>query len=308
MKSNRTHRHRLLIGAVIAGGLGMISIAHTLGTAHANGPSLPGASGEDYSCSMSMQPDRVIAEGHVVTYPGAQVTLSAETSGRILALDVEEGQKVRKGDPIAQISCDETQAALAEAVAQKAEAEADIRYFENRTKTINQMARVQAASALELLDCRHGLEDSQAHRQRAVATIERLEAELAKTRILSPIDGTITSRMADPGQVVELETPIVSVADLDRTRIEAEVNEFDVGQVQIGSMASVTAEGYPGRQWRAKVQEIPDQVVSRHLRPQDPGRPTDTGVLLVKLVLLDHAPLKLGQRVEIRIDPPPAAH
>jgi len=307
VKRNNTHRHRLFVGAVIAGGLGMISIAHTLNTVHANGPMSQSPSDEQLSSMTATQPDRVIAEGHVVTYPGAQVTLSAETSGRILKLDVQEGQKVHQGDLIAQISCDDTQAAFEEAVAQKAEAEADIRYFETRTKIVNQMANVQAASALEMLDCRHGLEDSQTHRQRAMATIDRLQAELAKSKIVSPIDGTITARLADPGQVAELETAIVSVADLDRTRIEAEVNEFDVGQVQIGSMATVTAEGYPGRQWRAKVQEIPDQVVSRHLRPQDPGRPTDTGVLLVKLVLLDSAPLKLGQRVEVRIDPPAAA-
>lgn len=286
----------------------MVSIVHTLGTAQANGPLSRGASDEQLSNLTATQPDRVIAEGHVVTYPGAQVTLSAETSGRILKLDVQEGQKVHQGQFIAQISCDDIQAALAEAVAQEVEAEADIRYFENRTKTLNQMASAQAASALELLDCRHGLEDSQAHRQRALATIDRLQVELAKARIVSPIDGTITARLADPGQVTEPKTPIVSLADLNRTRIEAEVNEFDVGQVQIGAMATVTAEGYPGRQWRAKVQEIPDQVVSRHLRPQDPGRPTDTGVLLVKLVLLDSAPLKLGQRVEVRIDPPSAAH
>lgn len=306
MKNKNTHRHRLLLGAVIAGGLGMVSIVHTLGMAHANGPMSSSASGEELSSLTATQPDRVIAEGHVVTYPGAQVTLSAETSGRILSLDVQEGQKVHKGDLIAQISCDETQAAIAEAVAQKTEAEADIWYFENRTQTMKRMANVQAASAIELLECRHGVEDSQAHLQRAMATIDRLNAELAKAKIVSPIDGTITARSADPGQVAEPETPIVSVADLDRTRIEAEVNEFDVGQVQVGATAIVTAEGYPGREWRAKVQEIPDQVVSRHLRPEDPGRPTDTGVLLVKLVLLDPAPLKLGQRVEIRIDPPSA--
>src|SRR5690242_13412320 len=89
VKRNNRHRHRLLVGAVIAGGLGLVSIAHTLGTAHANAPLSPTTSGEELSSSMSAQPDRVIAEGHVVTYPGAQVTLSAETSGRILKLDVQ---------------------------------------------------------------------------------------------------------------------------------------------------------------------------------------------------------------------------
>ena len=82
------------------------------------------------------------------------------------------------------------------------------------------------------------------------------------------------------------------------------MNEFDAGKVAVGSRAYVTAEGYVGKRWRAKVEEIPDVVVSRHLRPEDPGRPTDTGVLLVKLVLMDPAPLRLGQRVEMRIEPP----
>ena len=62
------------------------------------------------------------------------------------------------------------------------------------------------------------------------------------------------------------------------------------------------AEGYDGKAWRGKVEEIPDSVVGRRLKPQDPGKPEDTRVLLVKIALLEPTPLKLGQRVEIRID------
>ena len=48
----------------------------------------------------------------------------------------------------------------------------------------------------------------------------------------------------------------------------------------------------------AVVEEVPQVVVTRQLRPQDPGRPTDSGVVQVKLALQSPAPLKLGQRVE----------
>jgi hypothetical protein len=49
------------------------------------------------------------------------------------------------------------------------------------------------------------------------------------------------------------------------------------------------------------VEEIPDTVVGRRLKPQDPGKPEDTRVLLVKIAFQEPTPLKLGQRVEIRI-------
>jgi len=56
------------------------------------------------------------------------------------------------------------------------------------------------------------------------------------------------------------------------------------------------------RQWRARVEEIPEVISGRQLRPSDPGRPTDTGVLLVKLMLLEPAPFKLGQRIDASIE------
>ena len=51
----------------------------------------------------------------------------------------------------------------------------------------------------------------------------------------------------------------------------------------------------------AKVEEIPDSVVPRRIRPEDPGRPIDARLVPVKIALAESTPLKLGQRVEIEI-------
>jgi HlyD family secretion protein len=67
----------------------------------------------------------------------------------------------------------------------------------------------------------------------------------------------------------------------------------------------VSAEGYGDRAWTGRIEEIPDEVVGRRLKPQDPGKPTDTRVLLVKIALQDPMPFKLGQRVEVAIGKPP---
>ena len=65
--------------------------------------------------------------------------------------------------------------------------------------------------------------------------------------------------------------------------------------------ATITAEGYPGPGWRGRVEEVADAVVPRRTRPEDPGRPADTRVLLVRIAFLKTTPLKLGQRVEVEI-------
>ncbi len=93
----------------------------------------------------------------------------------------------------------------------------------------------------------------------------------------------------------------MTVADLKKTRIEAEIDEFDTARIRLGANVDVTAEGF-GRTWRGTIEEIPDAVVNRRLNPQDPAKPIDTRVLLVKVAFAEPTPLKLGQRVEVRMD------
>jgi hypothetical protein len=72
-------------------------------------------------------------------------------------------------------------------------------------------------------------------------------------------------------------------------------------------LVSIVAEGFPGASWRGLVEEIPDTVVGRRLRPEDPGRPIDSRVLPVKIAFGEPTPLKLGQRVEVELAPPESA-
>ena len=94
----------------------------------------------------------------------------------------------------------------------------------------------------------------------------------------------------------------MTIVDLSRLRVEAEIDEFDIESVKLKAPARITAEGYPPRHYGGEVEEIADAVVPRHLRPDDPGRPSDTRVLKVKIAFKEPSTLKLGQRVEIAIE------
>jgi multidrug resistance efflux pump len=78
------------------------------------------------------------------------------------------------------------------------------------------------------------------------------------------------------------------------------VDEFDAANVRLGDRATITAEGYDG-QWQGRVEEVPDVVSLRRIKPPDPSKPSDVRVLLVKIALDGPVPLKLGQRLEVRI-------
>ncbi|MGZ8830118.1 MAG: efflux RND transporter periplasmic adaptor subunit, partial [Thermoanaerobaculia bacterium] len=241
----------------------------------------------------------VVAEGRLVSYPDAQVTIGSDAAGTIERLAVHEKDVVRRGDVIAVIRADDTRAALGQARARVGEADADIRLFELEIKRARNLWEQQVGSRQAWEKAERDLEAARARRASAVADVNRLDALMAKTIVKAPIDGTVVARSIETGERIENDQPIVTLADLSRRRVEAEVDEFDAARVKLGATATIMAEGYDTT-WRGTIEEIPDSVVGRRLKPQDPSKPIDTRVLLVKIALTEPAPLKLGQRVEVR--------
>ncbi|MFN8548132.1 MAG: efflux RND transporter periplasmic adaptor subunit [Candidatus Eisenbacteria bacterium] len=253
----------------------------------------------------AMQPleagQRVRAEGRIVTYPGAEVVLSAEARGRIVTLDLDEKSVVRAGQTVLELDSSEQEAALREARAAIAEAEVAVAYEEKDFVRKEQLWHDKVVSDDVLDQVRRERDGAVARRAAAEATLARLASTRAKCRVISPIDGVVLERVVDPGEMVQPGDPLLRIADLSRLRVEAEVDEYDAHRVQVGSTVEITVEGAPGKIWAGTVEEVPDAVTLRRLRPQDPGRPTDTGVLLVKVAFREPCMLKLGQRVEVAV-------
>ncbi len=247
----------------------------------------------------------VAAEGRVVAYPGAEVKVGAERSGRLVRVVVQEGQSVHRGDLLAEIESEELRASLAEARAHVAEMEAEARLADLARERRRQLFQEKIVAVHDLDQATRDLEIAQARRETAAATVARYEAQLRKSRILAPISGTITLRKVDEGQTVEAGDAAFTIADLSRLRIEGEAHEADAGAIAIGAPVIISAEGFPGRAWRGRVEEVPDSVTLRRLKPQDPSRPTDTRILAVKVAFSEPSPLKLGTTVELKIDPAP---
>jgi HlyD family secretion protein len=276
--------------------IGIILLAATVAQVGANRARLAPAK----SAATTAEPARIVAEGRLVAYPDAQVTVGSDAAGTVERLAVHEKDVVHRGDIIAVIRADDTRAALNESRARVAEADADIRLYETesvRARNLWEQA-VGSKQAWEKAD--RDLDAARARRASALAEVNRLSATLAKTIVKAPIDGTVVSRSVEQGERIDGGHEIVTLANLSRTRIEAEVDEFDIARIRLGAPVKISAEGFDDS-WRGTIEEIPDTVISRRLKPQDPSKPIDTRVLLVKIALSESAPLKLGQRVDVQI-------
>jgi RND family efflux transporter MFP subunit len=278
------------VGSVIALSFTVTMIRHRAGQAV-----IPEAVAATEDASSAV----VRADGRVVTRPGHQATLSAELSGRVVTVNAVEGQIVKKGDVLAELDRREYDAMLREAVATAGEAFARMK---GRRSDLKRSRSLVASGALARTDEDHVREEKGAAEWRLVASnasAARARALLAKTRVIAPIDGVVVSRSIEPAETVAAGTPLFVVADLAARRVEAEVDEFDVGRVHAGDTVEVRADAFPGAMFRGTVEEVPDIVERRKLRPLDPARPTDGAVLLVKASLPSDTPLKLGQRINV---------
>ncbi|HUP59339.1 MAG TPA: efflux RND transporter periplasmic adaptor subunit [Thermoanaerobaculia bacterium] len=280
--------------------LGLLIIIATVAQLRATRPQspLPAARGEGQG-----EGPKIAAEGRVVAYPGAEVTVGSDATGTIAKLNVDEKQRVRKGDVLAIIEADDTRAALGVARARLGEADADIRLFAAEAERARNLWREDVGSKQASEKAERDVDAARARRASAAAEVRRLEALVQKTIVTAPIDGVVVERSVHAGETIDAGDPVVTIANLKRIRVEAEVDEFDAARVRAGAPVAVLAEGFD-RRWRGTIEEIPDTVVNRRLKPQDPSKPIDTRVLLVKVAFAEATPLKLGQRVEVRIDTP----
>ena len=242
----------------------------------------------------------VVAEGRVAAYPGAEVTVGTDVAGTIERLTVEEKMHVTKGEVLAVLRADDTRAALSVARARVGEASADIRLFEAEVARARSLHAEDVSSKQAWEKAERDLDSARARQASAAAEVRRLGALVDKTVITAPIAGVVIARHTHVGETLEAGEAIVTVADLSRTRVEAEIDEFDIARVSLGDGVIVEAEGFD-RSWIGVVEEIPDAVVNRRLKPQDPAKPIDARVLLVKVAFGEATPLKLGQRVEVKV-------
>lgn len=195
-------------------------------------------------------------------------TLEAKVSGRISKLPVKLGDRVRRGELIANLEVAEVEAKLAQAEAVYEQARADRDRYEAllAKSAVTQQKYEQVAAQFQV----------------AAANVREARSILDYARVRAPFDGVITQRMADVGDLSTPGRPLVRIEDPSRHRLEVSVSEALSRFVGVGSTIPVEISAI-GERFDATVAEIAPSA--------DPNSRT----LLVKLDLPQQDGLKSGQ-------------
>ena len=144
----------------------------------------------------------------------------------------------------------------------------------------------------------------------ARANLMLAQAELQKTRIRSPIDGTALQVRARVGEMVvpSPEQWLVLLGDVSGLAVRAELDEHDFAKVRVGQRAVVRAYAFPDREFEGRVRSIAHYVGPGRLGAQGPQRNkmSDVDVAEVVVDIADPGPLTVGMQADVYFSADPA--
>ena len=198
------------------------------------------------------------------------VAATPKVSGRLDSVTVRLGDRVSEGQPIAKIDDRELLEQLKQAEASHAVAEATIRQRAADLK-LAEVNRDRNRNLFERqLISRQTYDDTEARYQAAEAQVDLAQAQLlaAKSRLdelkinvgnttlTSPVNGFVASRTLDPGAWVTPNSSFLSLVDISKVRLIANVIEKDLRRIQIGQQAEVEVDAYPGEKFAGRISHM----------------------------------------------------
>lgn len=207
--------------------------------------------------------------------PQLVVKISPEVPGEIIELPVKEGDKVAQGDLLVVVRPDiyisnrnRNEAALNSQKARMAQAEAQLVEKEltyKRSKQLYEKSTI-AKSDFETIEASYKVAQAEVLAARysiksAESSLNEAQENLTKTKIYSPISGTVSKLNVEKGEKVVgtnqfAGTELMTIADLTKMEVKVEVNENDIVNVEKLDTATIQIDAYLKRKFKGVVTEI----------------------------------------------------
>jgi ATP-binding cassette subfamily F protein uup len=217
--------------------------------------------------------DAVYATGTVE--PSLEIRIAPRVAARIVELNADEGDVVRKGQLLARLEDADLRSSVAEL-------ESRLRYAEAQLKRANDLQRSQLVS-------QDTVERAATDFETAQASLRRAREQLAFMRIAAPTSGRIIRREGEIGEFIPVNQTIFYLAGPAPLRISADVDEEDQPRVVVGQRVLIRTDAFPTTVFEGRVTEITPRgdPVSRAYR--------------VRIAIPEASPLQIGMTAETNI-------
>lgn len=205
--------------------------------------------------------------------PAVEVKISANVSGKIIALYAKEGDFVKKGELLVELERDQYRAslqraesALLAAIANEKKAASDL---ERAKKLFNQ----KLVSDADYEATEASFEAQQSNRLQMEASRDEAEEQLRKTRLYTTMDGVVTKLNKEQGEMAIgatfQEDVIMIVSDLSVMESVIEVDENEVVSISLNDTADVELDAFPDTTFKGIVTEIANSAITKGLGTQE---------------------------------------
>ena len=201
------------------------------------------------AAAVPVKVDRVVRQD-ISDYILANTTLEADrwvdvrsrTSGQVVSIQREEGDRVRKGAVLAKLDAEAARLQVGQMEVAYQDA---LRNFQREERIYQRK-----------LGSQERYEEIKAQLDRAKAQLEQAQLNLSYTTISSPVTGTVTIRNVEVGNMVTNNQVVFSVADFDPLLARIRIPEKNIGKIKVGQGARITVESAPGKTFAGRVKMI----------------------------------------------------
>jgi membrane fusion protein (multidrug efflux system) len=179
--------------------------------------------------------------------------------GVIRSLKVELGQKVKKGELLAELDVSTLSLQLDQARSSAQLARLQAQDTRQEAARVDMLQAEGAASSQQIDKMAMGLQLADAQVAQAEASLAVLENQIAKARLTAPFAGTVTGVFLEEGEfftgMAGMGGPpaLVALESLDPIRLDVHVPDVDLARVEQGMRVLITSGAFPGRQWEGEI-------------------------------------------------------
>jgi membrane fusion protein, multidrug efflux system len=215
-----------------------------------SGPGGPGGPGGGRGGRVAVVEVQPVARGSIarqvtvsgIVEPVRTVGVNSQLSGAVTTVLVQEGDRVRRGAVLARMDARELTSQLAAAQASlevtKAAYERAEQLRDRRVITLPEYERERTAYAA------------------AQAQVDQLRTRVGYATVTAPVDGVITEKRVESGDVVGNQARLFSVADVSQLVARVGVSELDIVELQQGDVVGITLDAFPNRQLTGRIRRV----------------------------------------------------
>jgi RND family efflux transporter MFP subunit len=181
--------------------------------------------------------------------------ISTRMMGTITRIYVKVGDKVRRGQLLANISSQDIQAKQAQTNASIAEAQANVSNAQKDYDRFTNLYKKQSASAKELDNVTLQYNAAKARLEAATQMRNEVNAMLSYSNLTAPFDGVVTQRMADEGNMANPGMPLLTIEQNTALEVSTTVSESDINSIKKGDKAQVEVKAI-GKTLECTISEI----------------------------------------------------